>query len=159
MTLPWEETTTVGTDVAAVEATTLVNPATGEMLPATPENAVVLLGELRRIRDAVQAAIRGCEEIVVEESTRQGARTLTLGGHKVEVSAGNKVVWNETVLHQLLDLGLPKDRFDALMRPTISYSVDTFEANRIAKANPDYAKVIKEARTDVPDRKRVSVKS
>lgn len=134
------------------------NPATGEVVEANPENATKMLVELRSLRWLVGNAIRFCEEIIAEESSRQGAKTLTIAGTKVEVTTDKQIVWDETVLHRLLDAGLPADRFEALMRPTVIYKVDTFEANRIAKANPEYAAIIAEARTDMPCRTRVTVK-
>lgn len=138
----------------------LLNPLTGELVPTTDMPAVaVTLEALREHRQRVNDAIAAFTEAVVAESVRQGTRTLTAGGVRLEVSAPSEVEWDVELLgRELRAAGLPEDRVDALLRPTVTYKVDGRVARELAGSNAEYARVIERAKVRTPRKQYVSVK-
>lgn len=143
--------------VAPVE---LVNPMTGELIPADDiDKVATVVRELREMKDKVADATRVFSSILIEESTRQGARTLTAGGADFTVSAPDELEWDIEALAELRDLGLPEERYDALVVATVSYKVNGTEARKISGANPEYKRVIEGAKRRIPQRQYVSFKT
>lgn len=141
----------------------LLDVYTGELLPATPSNASYLLRKARELRDHLLLAVKDCEAVLLEESRRQGTKTLRIDeeGHAVytaTISGGNDYDWNFSVLVELLDLGLPRERYHELVVETRTYKVDARVAKQLAAANPEYAKIIEQACTMVEKPWRVSVR-
>jgi hypothetical protein len=137
----------------------VMNLRTGELLPATPENAAVVLDDLRRLRQLINEASALCRDILAEESRRQGTKTLHLGELTAEVHGGSEVVWDiETLEAELLKAGCPQERMDALISETVEYKVNNTVARQLAAANPDYASAIEAAKERVPAPIRVSVR-
>lgn len=133
---------------ALAEIRPLVHPGTGEVLPATPENAAKLLRSLRELRQRALDAAKDCERVIAEESSRQGKKTLRLGDVAVELYGGSEVVWDvEKLRASLRRLGCPEERILELVRETIEYKIDNTVARQLAAANPKYAKAIEAAKT------------
>lgn len=142
----------VGTDVAVI-------PATGEVINLNnPRECALALDTIRDLERQLREAKSVLTSAVAHECQRQGTKTLHLEGVTVELSGGSKTEYDVSVLEKLRDLGLPEDRFTALVVPTVTYKVNAAEAKRIAAANAEYAQVIAEARSVVEFPARVSVK-
>lgn len=126
----------------------LVLPHTGELISL--EELPKVASALDAIR-AHEAQLREVKQILtealVEESRRQGSKTLRLDYLTVEIGGGTTVEWDIEVLHRLQDAGLPEERFDALVRTEVTYKVSAAEAKRIS-SNPEYARIIELARTE-----------
>lgn len=147
----------MATDLAVPDE--LVNPLTGELVPSSDLPAVALtLEALREHRQRVSDAIGAFTEAVVAESRRQGTKTLTAGGVRLEVSADSEVQWDMTELARLVDIGLPPDRYGELVTEIVTYKVDGTVARQLAGSNPEYARIIEAAKGRVPKRAYVSVK-
>jgi len=58
-------------------------------------------------------------------------------------------MWLLDVLEELLEAGLPEERYNDLVIQEVSYKVSGLEAKRIAAANPEYASIIERARQRV----------
>lgn len=137
----------------------ILNPLSGEMVRADDMQMVAvsieMLKDRKRQLDEVIAAF---SEAAVEESRRLGTKTINLDGFALLISADQTLVWDVEKLLELRDLGLPEERYAELVKPTVEYRVDARVANQLAKANPDYARVIDAARGYEPRRQYASVK-
>jgi hypothetical protein len=115
------------------------------------------LDEIRQLEARLREVKQDLTNAILVESRRQGSKTLHLGDDlRVEVSGGKTVDWDLDVLERLRDAGLPEDRYDALVRATVTYSVSAREADRIS-VNPEYARIIDLARSEDDAPYRVSV--
>lgn len=147
------------TDLVVTVPTELLDVRTGEVVPATPAKAVELLGAARDYRQRVLNLVKDCEAVLLDESRRQGTKTLRYDGvGTAEVTGGTSLEWDLEVLLALRDLGLPEDRYNELVVATVTYKVDARVANQLAAANPAYSEVIERARSRVERPWRVSLK-
>jgi hypothetical protein len=148
----------VSTDLVVTAPTELVDARTGEILPATPANALTLLDAARDMRARLMDLVKDCELVLLEESRRQGTKTLHVDGvGTAEITGGSELSWDLETLLELRDLGLPEDRYDELVVATVTYRVDARVAKQLEAANERYAEVIDRARSriDKPFRVRV----
>ena len=146
----------MATDLAVPQQ--LVDVRTGEMLPATPENAITLLLAAREMRSRILDLVKDCEFVLREESQRQGSKTLHLPHGTAVISGGTEIAWDLEELAKLLAVGLPDERYSELVITTVTYKVDARVAKQLEAANPAYAEIIANARTTVEKPWRVSVK-
>lgn len=148
----------MSTDLAVIVPENLLDVRTGELVPATPENAAELLFAAREMRAKMMSLVKDCEAVLLDESRRQGTKTLHLPQGTATISGGSELEWDLGTLLDLKELGLPDERYDELVVATTTYKVDARVANQLASANPAYAEVIDRARTTVEKPWRVSVK-
>lgn len=145
---------------ALQERNILLNPETGEILPATAENAAVVLQALRRTEDRIKDAKRYCTDILVMESKRQGTKTMHMpDGSIATIHGGSEVVWDvEKLQDALVEAGLPEDRLEDLISTTVEFKINNSVARQLAAANPAYAEAIEAAKQRVPAPERASVR-
>jgi hypothetical protein len=136
----------------------LVDIRTGELVPATPEKAVELLGVAREMRGRLLDLVKDCEAVILEASRRQGTKTLHFEDATATVTGGSDLDWDLDVLRELLAKGLPDARFNELVVATVTYKVDARVAKQLEAANPAYAAVIARARSRVEKPWRVSIR-
>jgi hypothetical protein len=137
----------------------ILNPFTGELVPTGDlARVAATLDDLRGIRQKLNDAVAAFTEAVIVESRRQGTRTLTAGGVRLEVSADNTIEWDVEELLKLRDLGLPETRYNELVQQTISFKVNGSVARQLEGASEEYAKVIDRARVRVPRKQYVSLR-
>lgn len=137
----------------------LLNPASGELLPATPENAALVLAALRDLRQRINDAVADCQDVLVAESQRVGTKTLHIGGLVATVTGGSETLWDvERLREGLRSAGCPEERLDALITAHVEYKVNQSVARQLSSANPKYATAIEVAKTRVEKSLRVSVK-
>jgi len=140
---------TESVEVATLAERAVVNPATGELLSLEdPRGCLFALRELRELEDRIKTVKRILSGAVAEEAARQGTKTLHLEGVTATVATKKEIQWDLDQLAKLVDMGLPAERYDALVKTEVTYKVSAAEADRIGKANPDYRTVIERARTD-----------
>lgn len=144
--------------VALVLPEALVDIRTGELVPATPGNAAELLMAAREYRHRILDLVKDCEAVLLEESRRQGTKTLHLAAGTATVSGGSEIQYDPEILAQLLAVGLPDERWNELYVATVTYRVDARVAKQLEAANPTYARIIERARSVVEKAWRVSVK-
>lgn len=147
-----------GTELAVPES--LVDVRSGEVLPATPENALALLLAARDIRRRLLSVVKDCEAVLLEESRRQGTKTMHLPGGTVTVAGGpgSELVWDFEVLARLIAVGLPDERWQELVTVKTTRTVNARVASQLEAANEDYAAIIREARGRADKYWSVSVK-
>ena len=138
----------------------LVVPHTGELVAlGKPDQCVRALAEIRALESQLREAKNELTFYLAQEFQRQGLKTMEFAGVKAELRGGTEIVWNIEVLEDLRHLGLPEERFNALVRAEVSYKVNAREAQRIASSNERYAEVIARAKNVYQKPHYVSVKS
>ncbi len=132
----------MSTDLVTIRE--ILNPVTGELVPAEDINGVAhAVKALRDLNTRIRDAVADATTVLVEESRRQGTKTLALANVTVVVSGGPETVWDVEQLRNLLDeRGCPQDRIEALIKTEVTYKVDARVAKQLAAANEEYAHVI-----------------
>lgn len=137
----------------------VLDPRTGELLSLEDVPKVAdLVTYLRELKSQANELLNIVTEGVAEVCAQQGTKTLAKGGAKLELASRSETVWDVDELHQLTTLGLPLERFDDLVEATVEYKVDGRVARQIASSNPEYAKVIENAKSTVEKRPWLKVK-
>jgi hypothetical protein len=141
------------------EPVQLVVPPTGELISlGDAANCLRVLTEIRELETRLREAKGVLTDALAAEFSRQGTKTLELGGIKATLGANTEIVWDTEVLEELRDLGLPEERMGALVTSEITYKVNALVAKQIAAANPAYAEVIERAKTFIPKTAYVTVR-
>ncbi len=138
----------------------VLNPVTGELITASDVNGVAeAVKGLRALNAQIRDAIADATVILVEESRRQGTKTLALQDVTVEIRGGTETVWDiDNLTLGLEAAGLPQDRLPDLIKTEVTYKVDARVAKQLAGANEDYAAVLESAKTTVEKPYYVRVK-
>lgn len=124
--------------------------------PRQVAQALSAVRDAKRKLDSVRAEL---EAILADEAARQGIKTFHYGDVDVVITGGPTVEWNIEKLQELLDVGLPQERMDALIKTTVTYSVNASVAKQIAASgNEAYAEIVEASKSIVEKPWRVSVK-
>lgn len=134
------------TDTLPAVPLQLVNVQTGEVLEATPENAAEQLLKARELRNRLMGLVHDCEAVLLDESRKQGTKTLHLPAGTATISGGAAVVWDVEKLRELHNHHLPPERWDDLVTMIVTYKVNAAVAKQLEAANPEYARIVGEAR-------------
>lgn len=138
----------------------LVVPGIGEIvnLEDAPQVARALHavraleGQLRDVKSELTNAL-------VYASQVQGSKTLRFEGVEAVVKGGEITMYDEVEIENgLRAAGMPEERIREIVVETVTRKVSAREAERAAKANPAYAKVIEAHRRTVEQSPSVSVK-
>jgi hypothetical protein len=141
------------------ESFSLVVPQTGELLSLDDAAGCLrVLTEIRDLETKLREAKAELTTALSAEFSRQGTKTLEIGGVKAELRGGTEVVWDIEVLGELRNLGLPEERMDALVTAEVTYRVNANVAKQLASVNPLYASVIERAKSTIPKASYVSIK-
>lgn len=125
---------------------TFLDVSTGEVLPATPQNAAAVIAAARDLKSRCDQAIRDATRILVDESRRQGKKTFEAGGLRIELSGGPKTVYDAADLAEALrEAGVPEERIDEAVKQEFTYKIDRAVLKQLAAANPAYAAAIEAA--------------
>ncbi len=147
------------TDVAIAETPQeLLDVRTGELVPATPAKATELLVAAREMRSRLMLLVKDCEAVLLDESRKQGTKTLHFDEGTATITGGTELVWNTDILLELRNRGLPEERYNELVVAHVTYKVDARVAKQLEAANEAYAEVIRMARSYEPKPYRVNVK-
>ncbi len=138
----------------------VLNPVTGELIPASDVNGVAeAVKGLRALNAQIRDAIADATSILVDESRRQGTKTLALQDVTVEIRGGTETVWDTEKLSDGLEAaGCPIERIREVIKVEVAYKVDARVAKQLASANEDYAAVLESAKTTVEKPYYVRVK-
>ena len=139
---------------------TAVVPVTGQLVDLTqPAEVAGAIGDIdqavRQLRELRDLLV----ELVVEESSRQGTKTLHLEhGLTAKVSGGTRPEYDlETLAEMLRANGLPEDRLEQLITTRIEFRLDQAVARQLRGANPAYAEALDFCKTVVPAPWRVTI--
>jgi hypothetical protein len=139
--------------------TGLINVETGELLPATVENAAAVLIAARNVKQHVNDVVAETTAYLVAEAERQGTRTLHGDQETVVVAGGPGTEVDAHDLAELLrEAGCPEQRIEAAITTEISYKVNRSVLRQLV-VNPDYAAAVELATRPVQKPWRASVKA
>ena len=112
---------------------------TGEALPATPSNAHHVLSQIAEMEAKLRTLKAHITDWVLEESQRQGTKTLYVESGKVVLEGGPETVVDGHDLALLLrDSGLPEERIAEVVEEIVTYKVNRRVLNQMAGANENY---------------------
>lgn len=138
--------------VEATDAEVFVLPHSGEVVSLAEEvSCATALDEVRRMQAHLSEAVRVLSGAIAARAAVLGTKTVNLsGGRKAEVRGGPSRVYDAQELERLLRIaGMPEDRIGEIVRTEVTYKVNAVEAKRAAAANPEYARAVEAAATDV----------
>lgn len=137
----------------------LIIPTTGELVDLDdPAFCARALYELKELKARIRELEGYLKDSVLQESTRVGGKTLHFeGGFTAKISTPNEIRWDYTVLLELIDAGLPEERFNELVLIEQTYKVDGSIVRQLQGANPVYAEIIDRAKEVVPRTPSVTV--
>lgn len=127
------------------EPSEAMSPITGEVIQlADPVAVAAALDEARLFkREKLDPYINGLERVVAVMSRTVGSGTIRAGEYELVVSKKRTYTRDLPAIHRdLLAAGLPSDRCSEVIKQTVSWSADTRDLDRLAKANPEYKAII-----------------
>lgn len=146
-------------ELALILPDELVNVETGERLPATVDNAAIVLAAAREMKRRLGAVIAETTAFLVSQSEVRGSKTFHSTEGTLTLSGGPSSEYDPTDLMEgLREAGCPEDRIEQAVVPEISYRVNRSVLRQLAGANLRYADVIDSAERTVEKPYRVSVK-
>jgi hypothetical protein len=149
--------TSVSADIAVV--TELLDVSSGEILPATVENAATVLRAAREVKQQVDGVIRTTTEYLASESAHHGTKTFDLSAGKLTLTGGASVDYDAVDLMEALRVaGCPDERINEAVVAEVSYKVNRSVLRQLAAANPDYKAAIELAERHVDKPWRASVR-
>lgn len=134
---------------------------TGEIVDAQdPAACAIALDELRQLESRIKEMKTMLADAIDAYATAAGkGKTLHLEGVQVTLSNDKKLLWDAQQLEQdLREAGMGEERIREIILEEVSYKVSANEAKKAASVNPDYARAVEAARTEVTQRPSVSVK-
>lgn len=147
------------TDIAVIETAELVNVETGERVPATIENAAVVLHAARTMKRRLDDVIGATTSWLIHESMVRGTKTLEAGRDKITLTGGPSVDYDPTDLMDALRLaGCPEARISEAVVEEVSYKVNRSVLRQLVAANPDYAAAVELAERTIEKPYRASVR-
>lgn len=147
------------TDLVTVEPGGLLNVETGELLPATVENAAAALIACRNMKQRVNELVAETTAFLVAEAERRGTKTLHGDAETITLTGGIGDEYDAVDLMELLrSAGCPEDRVAAAVTTEITYRVNRSVLKQLA-VNKDYKAAIDLARREVEKPYRASVKA
>ena len=134
------------TDIEVRETEALVVPGTGTVVNLNePRECAVALQDIRGLEGRFREVKRVLSDAIVSYWQQAGsAKTFAVGGGRNAVITGGpeKHYDAEAIRDDLLAAGMPAERVSEVVVETVTYQVKAVEANRAAKANPEYARII-----------------
>lgn len=131
---------------AVAEDRTLVNVVTGEVLPATVENAAAVIRSARAAKARMDAAIEDATGFLRVVAAERGTKTFRTGDAEVSLAGGPSVEYDpEALASALRAAGCPEDRIDAAVVAQVVFKVNRSVLRQLAAANPTYAEAARGA--------------
>lgn len=137
----------------------IIEPTTGELIdPRDMPKIAEAISRIRMVKQQLNDAITELTRAVADESKRVGTRTIYAGPSTIELTADHETQWDPEELLKLLDVGLPADRYEALVTQVVTTKVDAKVARQLAAANDAYKAIIERAQTQAPKTPYVRIK-
>jgi hypothetical protein len=138
---------------------TLLDVMTGEVLPATTENAHTALVAIREREQQLREVKAAVTAFVIEQSRVQGTKTLHAAGGDVVLSGGVATEYDPQALADCLrEVGCPEERISEAVVEEISYKVNRSVLRQLVGANENYKAAAELAEREVVKPWRVSAK-
>lgn len=130
-----------GTDIREWQG--LLDVQTGELLPATVDNAARVLNAARAMKEHVNLIIKETTAYLAEESARRGTKTLHHDDYTVTLTGGTTLDYDPQDLMEALRVaGCPEERIEEAVVAHITYRVNRAVLRQLSAANPDYKAAI-----------------
>ncbi len=143
----------------AMTPATFPNIVTGEIVDASKaEQLVAYVEDLKAHERQIKEIRRNVEGFIFQHAEQLGTKTLRFGKLEAKIVGGPELRWDITVLNELLDAGLPIDRYTELVTETVDYKVNAAVARQLEAANETYAEIIGRARSYEEKPRRVSTR-
>jgi hypothetical protein len=132
-------------------------PWSGEALSLTDTPAVARsLKEARQFKTELTRFIQGLEGVLLEHMDEHGKHTLRFGDTTIRGDTNtDDYDYDVTVLQELLDAGLPADRFSELVQQRVEFRVMKNVAKEVAASRPEYREILDRARVLKPKTRHV----
>lgn len=126
---------------------------------ADPASLAVGLARVREMESYLRSVKSLIVDAFAEEARRTGDNNIPLpDGTRVQVTRKYDTAWDHLQLEaDLRELGMPEERIREIIKEDVVYTVAAVEANRAAKANPQYAEAVERARTKTEARPTISL--
>jgi hypothetical protein len=145
--------------IAVQEFTGLLDIQTGELLPATVDNAARVLNSCRDMKERINRVIDETTAYLAQEAATAGTKTLRSGAETVTLTGGESVEYDAADLMEALAVaGCPDARIAEAVVAEITYKINRSVLRQLAAANPDYKAAIELAARTVTKPWRASVK-
>lgn len=131
---------------------TAIVPATGEVVNLNdPEDVAKVLTRVRVLEAQLGEMKRLLTQELVAHTRHMGERTTTLpGGQRVVREGGPVREYNAGEVERgLREAGAPDELIQRVVQRVITVKVNGTEAQKAARANPEYKRVIDAATTEV----------
>lgn len=139
--------------------TGLLDVQSGELLPATVENAARVLAAARAQKTLINRIIEEATSYLVDLSRHSGTKTLHGDEETITLTGGTSVEYDaHDLIETLREAGCPEDRINAAVVTEITYKVDRGVLRQLAAANEDYRAAIELAQREVEKPYRASVR-
>ncbi len=140
--------------------TELLDVDTGELLPATVENAAKVLQAAREMKNRIQTVVDSATAYLTAEAALQGTKTFHYPHGTITLSGGESVEYDaEDLVEALQVAGCPADRIAEAVTALVTYKVNRSVLRQLAGANTDYRAAIELAERRVEKPYRASVKA
>jgi hypothetical protein len=147
------------TDLVVPAPEGLLNVETGELLPATVDNAALVIQACRNMKQRVNDLVADTTAYLVSEAERRGTKTLHTEETTITLTGGATDEYDAHDLMMLLrEAGCPEDRIEAAVVAEITYKVNRSVLKQLT-VNPDYKAAIELAARQVERPYRASVKT
>ena len=111
----------------------------GEVLPATPENAFHVLTQIAEAEAKLRTLKAAITDYVRDESERLGTKTINVPGGKLVLEGGPEQQVEGHELRQLLaEAGMPEERIAEVVTEEVTYKVNRRILNQMTASNGDY---------------------
>jgi hypothetical protein len=131
------EIETVSAELAVPEV--LLDVMTGEVLPATTENAHTALVAIREREQQLREVKAAVTAFVLEQSRTQGTKTFHASAGDVVLSGGSAIEYDpEALVDCLREAGCPEERINEVVVPEITYKVNRNVLRQLTGANENY---------------------
>lgn len=113
---------------------------------AVPADVARAVADVKQALDVLAAVRRELVLVLVEESARQGTKTLRYDGIEAEIRGGPTVEYDGAKLRKALRAaGCPPGRINEAVVRVVSWKVNKSVLRQLARANPAYADAIEAA--------------
>lgn len=136
-------------------------PGTGELVDLKDGiSCAQALDALRDHESQVSEAKRILQRAIAEYAQAQGALSFELpDGRTAHITVSPEITYDAPAIEQALrEAGMPEERISEIVEETVTHRIKAVEAKRAARANPEYAKIIADHKTERPRNPSVTIR-
>jgi hypothetical protein len=128
----------------------VIDPFSGQLINVSdPATAAEFVYALRTSKNVIDKLIKQVTTAAEPAFRQAGTKTLRFGAIEMELKEPVSYDWDEEILHELVDAGLPEERYADLVKETVVRKVNQSVAKQLEASNEKYREIIERARTRV----------